>query len=104
MQSDILAARAASEEIRRLRPDVEQTRMEKEADSTPAQAVHAEPPPCPIVVRPARGPGASRVGARSGILKQACHVCTQPSTDACQGCLKHACSDHLDLDGYQTLR
>eukprot|EP00959_Pyramimonas_sp_CCMP1952_P352255 7380535-Pyramimonas_sp.AAC.1 len=84
MHSDILAARAASEEIRRLRSDLEQPRMEKEADSTPAQAMHAEQPPCPIVVRPARGPGASRAGERSGVLQQACHVCTQPSTDACQ--------------------
>eukprot|EP00959_Pyramimonas_sp_CCMP1952_P447208 9363408-Pyramimonas_sp.AAC.1 len=71
MRNDALATRAASEENERLRSDLEQRRMEKEVDSTPAQPAHVEPPPCPIAARPVRGPGAPRAHARSGAPNQA---------------------------------
>eukprot|EP00959_Pyramimonas_sp_CCMP1952_P394379 8263694-Pyramimonas_sp.AAC.1 len=53
-RSNVLASRAASEENRRLKFDLEQRRMEKFVNSTPAQPTHVEPPPIPTIARPDR--------------------------------------------------
>eukprot|EP00959_Pyramimonas_sp_CCMP1952_P413406 8662690-Pyramimonas_sp.AAC.1 len=71
--------------------------MDKEVESTPAQPVHVEPLPRPIVVRPTRAPGASQAQARTGAPNRTCRTCAEHSTEVCKGCLKRMCKDHLDM-------